>query len=31
LAHLSVKVPPPKDSEVTISLFESSCHLLLLV
>jgi len=27
--HLFVKVPRPGDSEVTFSLFESSCHLLL--
>jgi len=27
--HLSVKVPRPRDSEVTFSVFESSCHLLL--
>jgi len=27
--HLFVKVPRPGDSEVTISVFESSCHLLL--
>jgi len=27
--HLFVKVPRPGDSEVTFSVFESSCHLLL--
>jgi len=27
--HLFVKVPQPKDSKVTFSVFESSCHLLL--
>jgi len=27
--HLFVKVPQPGDSEVTFSVFESSCHLLL--
>jgi len=27
--HLLVKVPRPRDSEVTISVFESSCNLLL--
>jgi len=27
--HLVVKVPRPRDSEVTFSAFESSCHLLL--
>jgi len=27
--HLFVKVPRPGDSEVTSSVFESSCHLLL--
>jgi len=31
LAHLFVKVPQPGGSEVTFSVFESSCHLLLLV
>jgi len=29
--HLFVKVPRPGDSEVTFSVFESSCHLLLQV
>jgi len=29
-AHLFVKVPRPGDSEVIFSVFESSCHLLLL-
>jgi len=29
--HLFVKVPRPGDSERTISVFESSCHLLLLL
>jgi len=29
--HLFVKVPRPRDSEGTFSVFESSCHLLLLV
>jgi len=29
LAHLIVEVPRPQDSEVTFSVFESSCHLLL--
>jgi len=29
LARLFVKVPRPRDSEVTISIFKSSCHLLL--
>jgi len=27
--HLFVKVPRPGDSEVTFSVFESNCHLLL--
>jgi len=27
--HLFVQVPRPGDSEVTFSVFESSCHLLL--
>jgi len=27
--HLFVKVPQPVDSEVTVLVFESSCHLLL--
>jgi len=27
--HLFIKVPRPGDSEVTFSVFESSCHLLL--
>jgi len=27
--HLIVKVPRPGDSEMTFSVFESSCHLLL--
>jgi len=27
--HLFVKVPRPGDSEVTFSVFESSCHMLL--
>jgi len=27
--HLFVKVPRPGDGEVTSSVFESSCHLLL--
>jgi len=27
--HLFVKVPRPGDSEVTLLVFESSCHLLL--
>jgi len=27
--HLFVKVPRPEDSEVTFSVFKSSCHLLL--
>jgi len=30
-SHLFVKVPRPKDSEVTILVFELSCYLLLLV
>jgi len=29
--HLFVKVPRPGDSEVTFSVFESSCYLFLLV
>jgi len=29
LAHLFVKVPRPGDSEVTFSVIESSCYLLL--
>jgi len=29
LAHLFVKVPRPRASEGTFSVFESSCHLLL--
>jgi len=29
LAHLFAKVPRPGDSEVTFSVFASSCHLLL--
>jgi len=29
LAHLFVEVPRPGDSEVTFSVFELSCHLLL--
>jgi len=29
--HLFVKVPRPRDSEVTFSVFKSSCHLLLSV
>jgi len=28
-SDLFVKVPQPRDSEVTFSVFESSCHLLL--
>jgi len=28
--HLFVKVPRPRDSEGTFSVFESSCHMLLL-
>jgi len=31
LAHVFAKVPRPEDSEGTFSVFESSCHLLLLV
>jgi len=27
--HLFVKVPRPRDNEVTFSVFKSSCHLLL--
>jgi len=27
--HLFVKIPQPGDSEVTVSVFESSCDLLL--
>jgi len=27
--HLFVKVPQPENSKVTLSVFESSCHLLL--
>jgi len=27
--HLFVKVPRPRDSEMTFSIFESSCHLFL--
>jgi len=30
-AYLFVKVPRPGDNEGTFSVFESSCHLLLLV
>jgi len=31
IAHLFVKVPRPGESDGTNSVFESSCHLLLLV
>jgi len=31
LAHLFVKLPRPGDSEVTFSVFDSNCHLLLTI